>query len=556
MAAFINYGAFNFIGVSGYPVPQISISTEQIRNGDGSPIGSTSTISLEGIIYCTGSLAEDRGFDYLTSREKRLRETFSCDGQLLLIGCSGGTGPNSSTSSVISGYPRVTRYNAEKTENHWASTISYSIELQIPNTGSGNNRYLVSSTQNEFNIENIDEFSYVNSPVGAGALRSALSLRNTSGYPVYRISRTLGAVGLYFPSGASCSGGSAPSTSAVENAKKWVLDNAATGLGLSGMLSGLELFNLSRSININQNEGSYRLTDNFFGIQSGAFSGYFTESFNAESSLDNTYLRTVTVNGTIKGLEPFSTGNLYTVATLGSGASGSLLPFMSGTRVPSTSKFNNALSGYSGIKSTLFQRAQCFLSRSGDTLGGPGSSGIFVGRFGRDEPSLNPVPVSIVEGYNPAEGSVTYSYVYNNRPLNLVSGSISETLTINDTFPSQQVAEIFVLGRRLGPVIQDLGTFTSATRDVTFEVTMLRPSGLSGLRFPKSAYSDITGIIETFNPENLVTAPAGGYNPPCKAFVKNNTENWNVTEGRFVKTKSWVWAKCSDVTNANIQVIG
>jgi hypothetical protein len=325
------------------------------------------------------------------------------------------------------------------------------------------------------------------------------------------------------------------------------------------MLNGLLLYNFTRAISINAVEGSYRLTDNFIGVPSGAAlsGGAYLESFTAESNLDNTYLRTVTINGTIKGLEPFNSGTIYATGSVGGGSSqggvtsgvglsGTIYNIYGAHGISGTTKFHNALSGYSGIKhgNRMFDRAQAFIEKAND------ASGLFRRFFSRDENPMNPIPVSVTEGYNPAEGSVTYSWVFNNRPLNLVSGSISETLTINDTLPSQQIAEIFVLGRRLGPVLQNLGSYTAASRDVTFEVVLIRPSSLSGLRFPKTAYSSITGIIELFNPKYLLAGQ-------CDSYVKANTESWNITENRFVKQKTWVWTKCVgdtvNSTNPNIE---
>jgi len=530
--SYIKYGSFDFKADSGYPVPQISISTEQDRNGAGKAIGSKTIIGLEGVIY---SASGSRGFEVLIGKESGLREAFKTDGLLFSIGCTGTN--NTNQPPYFSGYPKVNRYTADKTENRWVNTINYSIELQIEATGGGSSIFAVSSTQDEWNIETVDEFSYINNPVGASTLAKSLAAPEGLKYPIYRISHTIGAVGKFITTGSGGSG-----INPVQNAKEWVLYQAKAGsIGLTGLISGLDLFNFVRSISLSEVEGSYRITDNWLGLPSGSLTGNYTESYTAESSLDNSYLRTVTINGTVRGLEPFNTGNLY--SSIGSGVSGSLYPLATGVRITGTSKFDQAISGYSGIKNALFSRAQSFLARSGD------ASGIFKRFFNRDESPLNPLPLSITEGYNPTEGTVTYSWVFNNRPLNLISGSISEVLTINDSFPTQQVAEIFVLGRRLGPILQDLGTYTTASRDVTFEVTMLRPTGLSGLRFPKNAYTAITGIIETFNPQYLL-----GAGNQCKAFVKNNTENWSVSEGRFVKTKAWSWTKCDDVVGANPNV--
>lgn len=519
--SYIKYGNFEFKAQNGYPVPQISISNTQDRDSSGRLTSYATNINLDGVIYATGN----EGFAYLTSRESALRQVFRIDGQLFVIGCTGAGG---SQIPYFSGTPRILKYSADKTENYWLNTIAYNIEMQIDVCCTGSLCYnsgifCVSNTQDEVSIETIDDFSYVGGPhVG---LRKDIPLEPMfSGYPIYRVTRTLSAAGKYTPSGKS----------AIANAKEWVID-AGSKNSFTGYLVGLNLYNFTRSISINEPEGSYRITDNWLATSSAWKGGSWTESFNIESSLDNSLLRTVTIGGTIKGLEDYNTNlPLYSSGTLGTGISGTLYPTYEGSR-KGLSRFANATSGYQSIKSrnVLFERADAALEKIGDP------SGINKRFFSRNEPPLNPIPYSVTEGYNPTEGTVTYSWTYNNRPLNMISGSISETLTVNDTLPTKQIAELFVLGRRLGPVLQDLGTYTIASRDVTFEVVMPRPSSLSGLKaIPTNSYAAITGLVDSFNPEYIVREAV-------KSFVRNDTESWSVSEGRFVKSKSWSWSRCA-----------
>lgn len=541
MSSFVKYGNFTLSGsrngndLGGYPTPQISVSLEPDRDNTGRVIGARNIINIEGQMY---SASGSGGFEKLGGYESGLRAAFSVDGQLFSFGCAGTT--------FYSGNAKVARYTADKSENYWTATINYSIDLEVEVTGSGFD--YVSSIQDEWTVEPLEEYSYVPNPFPAAAASltqgdpiptSAFNFVAGPVYPIYRVSRTVGAVGKFVPTGSGGSG-----IDGLVNAQNWVKKQIGSGLKVSGATTGLILYNFVRSISASQSEGSYRVTDTFLGLPTGMTENY-TESFTIESSLDNTYLRTITINGTIKGLEPINTGYIDSSGAIGSGLSGIFYPTVPSGRGLG-SKFANAISGYSGIKSGLYDRCKAFMTPTGSTTN---INTIFGRFFGRNESALHPIPISITEGFNPAEGTVTYSWAYNNRPLNLVSGSISETLTINDNFPAQQIAEIFVIGRRLGPIMQDLGTYTSASRDVTFEVLFLRPTGLSGLRFPKTAYQAITGIVESFNPTYLLgTTPA---NSNCKAFVKSNSENWSVSEGRFVKTKSWAWTKCDNVVGEN-----
>jgi hypothetical protein len=544
--AYINYGSFNFIADSGYPVPSINISQEYQRDNAGRQIGATVSINLEGKIY-TGS--GDKGFTDLLGKESGLRSAFSIDGRNLTIGCVGG-GPVQTFSGI-----KVARYAASRTEDNWTTTIDYSIDLQseVANTGSG--IFYVTSTQDDWSIETIDEFSYSRPSVGMSLLGlggPAFSFEQGRNYPFYRISRTIGAVGKFIPS--SGSGGNVSLTgdkTAVYNAKSWVNYHLPLSPTFSGIIANLNLYNFVRSINTSESEGSYRITDNWMAIPiTGGNSGVipYTESFSIESALDSSLMRTITINGTVKGLESFNSGNIYnknTISYLSGELSGTLDNLANNIKLTNSgdSKFDHAISGYAAVKSVLFGRATAFMTTGSN--GTPSGLSFYhgygrgAGYFGtnRYENPLNPIPVSSSEGFNPAEGSITYSWSFNNRPITIISGAISETLTIDDTLPSQIISSIYVLGRKLGPVLQDIGTVTSYSRSVTLEVVFPRPSSLRQMSFPGDSYKSITGVLDSFDPKNL-------YADGIRSFVKQNTENWNVTEGRFTKTKAWEYTRC------------
>jgi hypothetical protein len=530
----VNYGIFIFNAASGYPSPMITISKETQRDGAGRSIGNTTNITLEGKIFHTSGDAT-LGFQNLLDKEKELRKVFSIDGYNLGIACSANS--NTSTFSGI----KISRYSANKTENNWTTTIDYSIDLvceTIPTTGTG--IFYVSSTQDDWTIEPLDENSYTT--MGQLGLLGVKGFANPplstdqvgkipgqiKNYPFYKVTRNLGAVGKYVPRANTPTSGE----SALINAKRWVDYHLAdTTFTMTGIIANLSLCNFIRSINKSETEGSYRITDNWIAIPPSATP--FIETFTIESQLDQTLMRTVTVNGTVKGLEPISTGNLYN--NLSSGMLTGISPTItSNIRLssPYNNKFDNAASGYSGVKNLIWDRANAFAS-TGTNISGFN----FGSRYRRQENNLNPIPINVTEGFNPAEGSITYSWGFNNRPLNLITGSISENLTIDDNLPSQLYASIFVLGRKLGPVLQDMGTVSSYNRSVTLEVVMPRPTSLRDLVFPLESYRAITGVIDSLDPNKL-------YPGAIRSFVKQNSENWNPNEGRFVKTKAWEWTKC------------
>ena len=515
--------AFNFIGDSGYPVPAISISQEYQRDGGGRQIGRTVGIGIEGKIFSGSGIS---GINTLLMLESGLRKAFSVDGGDLTVGCGSFT-------SLFTGI-KITRYSANKTENNWTTTIDYSIDLQSEVAMTGSGVFYVSSTQDDWNIETIDENSYAFTPLNLNqiSLNGSLTLGRGSDYPFFRISRTVGAVGKYIGDKTSPITGS---NTAVKNAKEWVKWHTNNSPKTHEIINGLNLYNFVRSVSSSDAEGSYRITDNWIATKNNI---PYSESFTCESSLDSSMTRTVTVQGTVKGLEAFNSGALYTGTVVEGKLDNSFGNPYATTRSLSNSgsKIYNAMSGYSGIKCQLYSRAQLLVS-TGTSCGFD-----FRTTFGRAENLLHPIPVSTTEGFNPYEGTVTYNYSYNNRPQNIIPNSLSESLSVDDVGSTPLVASIFVLGRKLGPILQDLGTITASTRSVTFEVIFPKPSSLANISFPATSYASIQTVIDSFDPMQFMigtTVPGG-----IKSYVTKDTTNWNLTENRLNRTKEWSWVKC------------
>jgi len=529
-SAYVKYGSFSFEGTSGYPVPLVSISKDYQRNGAGKTIGATTSVTLEGKLF-TGS--GNSGLPHLLSLESGLRSVF-IDGGTLLIGC--GT-----TSGSFSG-GKISQYAASKTDNNWTTTIDYSIGLQFENTiVTGNNPFYVSSTQDEWNMETLDETAFAKGPFSLGNYlpgygNPALTFNQGKNYPFYRITRTLGAVGKSIPN----TGGTA--ISAVQSAKGWVNYQLGEPPSYSGVV-GLTLYNFVRSLSVSEVEGSFRITDNWIGVPTGVTVPYI-ETFNIESSLDSELLRTVTVQGTIKGLELMNSGNIYNannVPYISGSLTGTLRPlYNDNTHLNGTdgTKFVNALSGYKDIKASnilLDRISSAFATGTLISLGY--STSVSSGLA-----PMNPIPMSITEGMNPAEGTVTYNWVFNNRPKPLITGALSETLTIDDRHATPMIASVFVLGRKLGPILQDLGTFSSSTRTVNFEVVFPKPTSLVDIVFPGNHYTTITGVVERFNPSRFTVGYAN--TDGVKSYVTANSSNWVPKEGRLSVNKTWEWVRC------------
>jgi len=371
----------------------------------------------------------------------------------------------------------------------------------------------------------------------------------------------------------------AGSGTAFINARSYVLDRLRH-YPTTFYLNSFTLCNRVRTLTPNELGGSFSVSETSIAVDP-AFHPPWADDWSAEVNVDSSFLQTVRINGTVKGYETYG-GNILSDSTAyGAKPSnititnstlhtGILEPVRAplGVMPPTTStnyrvgKYQNAVSGMHWLKgagsnsagypntylSPMARRAELFFTGGNNTsnIGNNpyrwlNSNTIMTERnVSNSTYQMNPVPVSMSESHRPHAGEIDYTFEFNNRPLNLVRGSVSETLNINDSFPVQQIAEIFVLGRKLGPVLQDLNTVSAASREITLEVVLPRPrSLLDRTIFPVDAYRAVTGIVEQFNPKYMF----GTTDTTIKSFVKTDNQTWNPMEGRLSISKGWTWQR-------------
>ncbi len=280
---------------------------------------------------------------------------------------------------------------------------------------------------------------------------------------------------------------------AWEQARRYVLPRLGIANALLPSSGVLDLpsyyagFNHVRKEDIDKRGGNYGITETWL-----LASGSALEDFNVSVKRDaRDGLTNVSIEGTITGLEERDT-SLQLV----------------------TSKYDNASDKFTSVSGVLLTRAQAY---SGMTL--------------------NVEPMSTVIGRNPVTGSITYAFEYNDRPSNFIAGAKSETISVSNSFNVDTFAQIFVLGRVQGPVLQNLGTKEATTSSLNIEV-VFSPATLSANtaaayrsmiwsqnpRFSGAA-PDIQKIIDGFSPLNAGLA--------ATQFTSEQTENWEPTSGRY-----------------------
>jgi hypothetical protein len=229
-------------------------------------------------------------------------------------------------------------------------------------------------------------------------------------------------------------------------------------------------FNYKRSQTVDAKGGSFNITETWI---LGPNSNIVSETMEFTTQEDPTTGKvTVTVNGSIEGLvdsgdnlgpgcfsaspclnrdkdtmrqEPVDEVFHYEDAALGYD-----------DNTTNKSKYQNAVDHYGQIIVTLFDTAKHIINDLSDY----------------SQLGVNPVPTSKTVTQQPGNGIITYSVSFETTSGVGNTGSFipyarTEELSVSDTYPGQLYAEHVVVGRRLGPVIQDVGTQTHWLREVS-----------------------------------------------------------------------------------------
>jgi hypothetical protein len=466
------------------PSPNVSISTEYLTLG-GSGVSKQHRISLNGILYNSGT-------NYYS---------FSNNGSSI----SGIFRPETTgilSIGSVSYSVKPISCNLEPTNDNWSQTIRFSMDFEgvlnseDPNFNSDGN-WLVSKIQDDWSIEPLDEnFKKSTSPT----FDTRLYTRNLAtdfyqspfnDYPYFKITRVLGAVGRYEPVNNNPS---------LENAKLWIDNYTNSNKGsLNTFLSNFNnVYNHTRNVSKSSTEGSYIITDTWVASRNN--NNNYIQTLNIDSSLSKEALRTVTINGEIKGLSV--SNKTFTDA----GPSGNIIASIS----DANEKYTNALSRFDSIKASFNAMATAFIPNKSagqdmiyDTqfaFKNNGNNG-----FNRLESPINPIPMSSGITHNKTEGSIKFNIVYNNRPINYFNG-ISETINIQDSLGVDKIiTQVVMYGP---PIIQNLGTKSSNTRTISIDVKLYNdPTIQSSITYYnnlKAAQETCKTLAAGLDPKNVL----------------------------------------------------
>lgn len=282
------------------------------------------------------------------------------------------------------------------------------------------------------------------------------------------------------------------------------------GKGLLDLYHAYQGYNHTRTEQINQSAGSYSVTETFLLASGTAYENY---NMNISSDISSPYI-SVSIDGNVKGLTPINpSGAAFGGTHLKHSTSGAydvaIHKYMS---ISNSGKF--------GIACDLYKRANASVAVH-----------------------LNSQPNSVSLGMNENTGEITYNLAFDNRPTNIISGVLSENITVNDTYPGDVFAVIPVLGRPTGPVLQYIGGRTEYRRDVQLSLQMdytKIPYGSTRnsllLKKPsviEPTASQISKLIQELSPE--------GEQGVRKYFLSPPQESWSPKEGSYNISLSWIY---------------
>ena len=499
------------IGTTSDPFPAYNISAgEKVEAGDGTILDVLYTVSVSGQVVLSGDITTD-GLrqQSLMTKQKGLLDAADTDfphGILSIIGYDGTTIQFSDAT--------LTAVNTPEVDDATAGMFfgDYSFEFTARRTEKIGSALYLSSTDESWDVQENGERYLQNTNI-------------TSDDPgkTYTITHTLSATGLQ-----RRDGGKTFDKSAWQQAKAWCLsrsvDSPATNISKdaadkSGKFTtfsparmgettdsefdfgtGFSYYNKSRVATVDVHAGTYSLTELWYVSKQAA-----THDVEVSYDVDGEGLITVTVSGTIQGLDSGSFGT----------------------------QTENKLANAEAVLGTCLDQSYTLAESTYTTLKATGNSGegesAANGCEGdeEDESVLRKKEQSRSVSKNKVTGAITYSVTYNDKLESEEAkeeGVVEETITVsddNEDHSNNIVAIIGIIGKADGPIFQDMGTTNERKRSVSVDWTMDKCNRKT-------------------KPTVKATEAANAYKP-TGAYQQSKTESWTASTGQYTLNIEWVY---------------
>tara|TARA_A100001201_G_scaffold134842_2_gene122728 strand:+ start:279 stop:2054 length:1776 start_codon:yes stop_codon:yes gene_type:complete len=572
------------------PVPFVSISASPIRNKTNH-LGSEYTITLTGTLVPqrgspdangnfqgydpSNAVAINERADAIFQKQNALRKLFADDGLQIEIESPGGG------NTIVA---NVTLESINFEEGTYVTRCGYTVTLKTThlNDQNGNMLYdslprikeLTTSDSSAYKDTGAYNFASFESTYGGlvedfneeWSIEVDDSLGETSNdnpfdktLRTYIITRTSSATGrTVYDSPGNPGNANSVKREAWESAKKFLLkvvvgdSNLAQGipddvpnsypdyqntfsdqsggtLNYGDLLLGLDpeyqAYNHSRSETINKSAGSFSITDKWVLLKDTAYENFDVSIESSNSEPFNTF----NINGTIKGVTSHSAksmlyGGTHNQSAKNTPAANALIKY---NKVTNNGRFD--------VNSYVYKRVAALTTLA-----------------------INPQPLSVSVSRNDFTGEITYQLSYDNRPLNVIAEALSETITIDDTYPGDVYTAVPVIGRATGPVLQYMGTRTEYRRSISIDLqfdytdidrytpaTITQSNKATQIINTRSSLlmSKPTRIEPVRTQINNLVQSLSPLNEPNirKCFVDAPTENWEPRTGRYNLSISWIY---------------
>ena len=430
-------------------------------------------------------------------------------------------------------------------DGRWANPNSYTVNLRTSSFLNSANDNIFGQFQNEnagtgYYISNLTDTIDVQEDGRTTLTFSGQNLISSN--KVYALNRSITAVGspVYDDSG-NYKNGLPPWRQAKEFVTNYIAQPGPSGffdpsglIGLASTAIGLmangsyKIANFASQESIDKEAGSYTRSETAL-LYSGTHPVIETLTIDIQTAENN--LTTVNVQGEIQGLNTVSgtshTGNAYF----------------------------NAWDYFTGVLDTGIPVAAYFWAK--------GSL--------KNTTWLHPKQLNKSVGKDFSRGVISYSYSFDDRPPNVLANSISESISISDTYPGQLFSVTPVIGRSQ-PVLQYLNSRSEYKRSLSINITMPLPTGyyqyLAGwpstttditaqgsftgsntranlqsmYLTKKPSIAETSGLNEIFQAVNPVNDPFIMV-APGKCFHSAPNESWDPKTGNYSYNIEWTYER-------------
>lgn len=528
------------------PAPLLTIQKEVFRGGVGDAIiGVHWLVGVNGTIVPTGSGgstylsdsdgAGNSGVGSVYHEKNQIFKAFHANPATFIAELGGNC-----SGAIMSGGAYVRSLSMDDSTDNYAQTATYSAELLFPNTTIDfddiiSGEYYLESVSTTYASEyGKKPFSYggqttagdmtLTRTITAKALKPVGTMIEAATY-VARNGGTAAcpasASGVGFAVDIDADGQYDPFKTVTEYDSEGVAteipDAQVAPLDIFPTGENTECFHTSRSFDWSETDGSFTQVDVFTKVASGdgiITAGYnVRDEFNWDCSFDWSAggQNTLTVNGTAFGYAGFTPQG-----------------FLSGE---ATSAIQEA-EGYYEVSQNI--RLDHIKSQA---------SGLSSKKAGGIHPEAEYRLQSHNVTSNPAEGTVSYSETYTtNAPFH--PGVLSETVNVTRANQADVYAEQVILGRSAGPVLQNVGTKTAFTEEISIEAIVVPVSGNYSTMAASGGFAgapDYDTLIDNHK-QSILDRPE--FSNGISIYKTSDSESYDSTAGRYTRNVGYIYVEC------------